>query len=58
MARKPAKTTDQSVDAFVTELRRTKGGVTVTEEGGATFVRTRDGDVHRFDHAAEPIDEA
>lgn len=58
MARKPAKTTEHSVEDFVADLRRTKGGVTVTEEGGATVVRTRDGDVYRFDQSAKPTDDA
>jgi hypothetical protein len=36
------------IDAFVADLRKKKGGVSVAEEGGETVVRTRDGDVHRF----------
>jgi hypothetical protein len=36
------------VDAFVADLRRTKGGVTVSEADGETVIRTRDGDEHRF----------
>ena len=48
----------QTVAAFVAELRKTKGGVTVTEEDGKTVVRTRDGDTHTFDEAWKPLDEA
>lgn len=39
---------EKEVEAFVSDLRKTKGGVTVVEEDGETVVRTRDGDVHRF----------
>jgi hypothetical protein len=36
------------IDAFVADLKKTKGGVQVREEDGETIVTTRDGDVHRF----------
>ncbi|SFB82380.1 hypothetical protein [Tropicimonas isoalkanivorans] len=36
------------IDAFVADLRKTKGGVSVTESDGETVIRTRDGDEHRF----------
>jgi hypothetical protein len=46
------------VEAFVDELRKTKGGVTVTEEAnGDTVVRTRDGDTHTFPAGWKPLDE-
>jgi hypothetical protein len=40
--------TPKEVEAFVADLRKTKGGVVVEEANGETVVRTRDGDVHRF----------
>lgn len=40
--------TKAEVDAFVADLRTTKGGVTVTEGDGETVIRTRDGDEHRI----------
>ncbi|WP_157944647.1 hypothetical protein [Mangrovicella endophytica] len=48
------KSQAKTVEAFVEELRKTKGGVTVTEEDGETVVRTRDGDVHRFNETWKP----
>ena len=36
------------IDAFVADLRKTRGGVTVTEADGETVVRTRSGEEHRF----------
>lgn len=44
------------IDAFVADLRKTKGGVTVTEGDGETVVRTRDGDEHRFATKAKKAD--
>lgn len=40
--------TKAQIDAFVAYLRKTKGGVSVTEEGDETVIRTRDGDDYRF----------
>lgn len=40
--------TPAEIDAFVADLRKSKGGVTVTEADGETVIRTRDGDDHRF----------
>lgn len=40
--------TKAQIDAFVADLRKTKGGVSVTEAGDETIIRTRDGDDYRF----------
>ncbi|WP_167591612.1 hypothetical protein [Jiella endophytica] len=36
------------IDTFVADLRKTRGGVSVTEDDGETVIRIRDGDEHRF----------
>lgn len=36
------------IEAFVADLRKTRGSVSVTENDGETVIRTRDGDEHRF----------